>query len=617
MDPVETIEALGQELFSAFSGIGGMPAAISPVSFRGSIAPLNRAAEILQKTSPGDRFIFILDEFDDLPPEAYRFGALAEAFFSNLRAFSAQPNIAFVLVGGEKMPHVMGAQGDQLNKFAPEPLTYFQRSSEWNDYVRLVVDPIGTPLNVTWSDSALNQLFNATFGHPYYTKLICGRAFSTAVSERDAEITDRDVRHAVRLLASELDSNSFAHIWKDGINADGKEAHVRELQRCRVLLAISKTLRAGETVTTEHIQKHNSSPKLPKHELGPILQECCRRDILRDTHSKLEFVVPLFETWLKEKGVSRLVIDTLAEDLEAELKEAEDSAYVTPSETTDLARRWPIYRGVQISSDQIRAWLEQVRSYREQRLLFKLLQHVRVFSHAEVREYLREAHRLLLPKLPEVVFTKRSDRRKDVLITYVDGAGKSGALFASLYAEENAIDARCVVPPSEVLRTISTMEDQGRYVRAIVIVDDMVGTGQTLADNVQRFTNSLGEDLRRKAISVLVVAITSTHEGARVVREALCQARNVDAQLHVCSPLSDEVYAFPTSGVGFWADERERDLAKALCTELGSRIYRDNPLGFGGLGLLVTFTQTCPNNTLPILHSTSSDWRPLFLRPVN
>lgn len=619
-DPVGTVEALGWQVFDELSSACNLSKELGNVSFRGSLATLNRAAQVLQKKCPKDRFIFVLDEFDELPPEAYRLGPLAEAFFSNLRTFSAQQNIAFLLVGGEKMPYVMHAQGDQLNKFAPEQLTYFQRSSEWNDYVQLVREPIDVPLNIFWSDSALNLMFDVTFGHPYYTKLICARVFATAVSERDGEITDSDVKHAVRILSTELDSNSFAHIWKDGINADGEEAHVRELQRTRALVAIAKTLRANEKLTLEAIQKHNTSARLQKHELGPVLQEFCRRDILRDVQAHYEFVVPLFQAWLKERGVTRLVPDSLAEELEVEVKRAEDAAYVTSNEITQIARRWPTYRGEQISSEEIRAWLEQVPSFRDQRLLFKLLEHVKFISHLEVRERLRDAHRLLRPKLPEVVFTKKTDRRRDVLISYVDGAGKSGAGFAALYAEENSIDAKLVVPPGEISKKVMELEEQQRDISAVVIVDDIVATGGGLSGNVQRFAASIGADLKKKAISVLVVALTATRQGADKVRQSLSKIPNLEAELVICELLDDSAFAFPQSGIGFWTDDKERDRAKALCLELGARIYRDNPLGYGGLGLLVTFTQTCPNNTLPIIHSWAKGdrkWNPIFPRPTN
>lgn len=102
---------------------------------------MSKTADTLFQNSPEKKFVFVLDEFDEIDPDLYRFGALAEAFFSNLRTLSSKQNVAFLLVGGEKMPFVMSAQGDQLNKFVSERLDYFSRAEEWADFVKLVCKP--------------------------------------------------------------------------------------------------------------------------------------------------------------------------------------------------------------------------------------------------------------------------------------------------------------------------------------------------------------------------------------------------------------------------------------------------------------------------------------------
>ena len=50
-----------------------------------------------------------------------------------------------MLVGGN-MPFIMGAQGDQLNKFIREPLDYFSRSAEWEDFCELARQKGTVPL---------------------------------------------------------------------------------------------------------------------------------------------------------------------------------------------------------------------------------------------------------------------------------------------------------------------------------------------------------------------------------------------------------------------------------------------------------------------------------------
>jgi hypothetical protein len=146
------------------------------LNFEGTLAPLNRICELLFQQSRDRRFVVVLDEFDSIHPELYRMVALAETFFSNLRTLSSKRNVAFVLIGGENMPFVIAAQGDELNKFRCESLTYFSRIDEWPDFCSLVQRPVSQ--HITWHPSALNALFDCTNGHPYYTKLAAARSFA-------------------------------------------------------------------------------------------------------------------------------------------------------------------------------------------------------------------------------------------------------------------------------------------------------------------------------------------------------------------------------------------------------------------------------------------------------
>jgi hypothetical protein len=303
----------------------------------------------------------------------YRFGPLAEIFFANIRTLAARKNLAFILVGGEKMPFIIGAQGDQLNKFVREPLDYFSRADEWNDFVELVTGPLKGSLN--WEEPALNELFTLTNGHPYYTKLLCAKVFSNAVVQRDTEIISRDIRHALSGRVSELDTNAFAHFWKDGINSERETSEVIELKRLRLLVAFGRASRYGKT-TKETVATQLGSSSMQPQEVPPLIDDFCRRDIMNETAGEVVIQLPIFFRWLKDVGVSKLITSTLAEDLEAELRKANDIAYVSAKEIETLIRGWPLYRGTQITGESVRAWLEQVEQPSEQRLLFTISEHL-------------------------------------------------------------------------------------------------------------------------------------------------------------------------------------------------------------------------------------------------
>ena len=159
---------------------------------------------------------------------------------------------------------------------------------------------------------------------------------------------------------------------------------------------------------------------------------------------------------------------------------------------------------------------------------------------------------------------------------------------------------------------------EGR-VSALVIIDDVICTGESLSNNVQKFVTVHKELLAARSVPLLLIALCSTTAGENYVRSVLSKLPLSDVDLRICEVLDPRHYAFDVKN-GIWRDEDERDRAHALCVDLGARIYRNNPLGFGGQALLVTLPLTTPNNSLPILHSRAKApdmWQPLFPRLTN
>lgn len=614
-DSSATVEALGDAIAEFLCADAGPEVVADKFSFKGSLAPLSRIADALIRVDSKRRYIIILDEFDEIHVDMYRYGALAETFFANLRAISAKRNIAFLLVGGERMPFVMSAQGDQLNRFAKEQLDYFSRVAEWDDYQELVRRP--TNENLNWSAGAIARLFDLTNGHPYYTKLLCNRIYLTAVAERDSEITDAEVESAASRLVGELDANAFAHIWKDGIQQEEKEAEVVELRRRRLLSAIARALRSGKRLTFESIASSKLGLKLMDPEILPLVADFERRGFLRGVDAAYELTIPLFGDWLVAHGSAPLLSDALADEYESLVQKAEEDAHVSPAEIVSLTKSWHIYQGQNISPEAVRAWIEQVTSKQEQRQLFTILQNVRFFSTMEVREQLRSAHGMLSQFLRPFVQEKKVDRRSDVFVTYVDGLGKSGAHYAALYAEENRIMSSCVVPPENVDLAVAKHEEaHGSSISAVVVVDDFVGTGKSLAGNIGKFEESYGAFLRSRGIRLFVVALASTKEGEAKVRASLRNIKELDVDLRVCEVIQPRHYAFRSEGK-IWKSADDEARAKELCLRIGRKVHKENFLGYGDSGLLVVFPNNCPNNSLPILHGDSSGdfrWVPLFPR---
>ena len=270
--------------------------------------------------------------------------------------------------------------------------------------------------------------------------------------------------------------------------------------------------------------------------------------------------------------------------------------------------------------ETVRAWLDQVDLNRKKRLLFTVLTHLHFFDEQKVRTSLRTAHGLVLPELPRFVQRKRSQRRLDVVVTYVDGEGKSGQYYAAKYAEENKIGTQSIISPINFGARVREYEEEFGKVAAIVIVDDIVATGRSWAKSFIEFTNQFERTLRAMNVPINLIALTATAEGERYVRSVIEKVEWLDVDLRVCELLTTDDFAFNDDN-DVWKSHEDRQEAHALCRDLGATIYSNNPLGYGGQGLLVVFPDTCPNNALPILHSASKgagrQWLPLFPRLTN
>ena len=617
MDAMETVMALGIEIANFLCE--GLPKEMMPNAseFRGTLAPLIRLAKRLGSDNPNTRYVVMLDEFDEIHPEMYRFGPLAEAVFSNLRTLASQKNIAFILVGGEKMPFVISAQGDQLNKFIREPLDYFSRDEEWADYQDLVAGP--TKNSLSWQPGAINRIFDLTNGHPYYTKLLCSRILRNAVADRDSDITRFEVDKAAALVVSGLDINAFAHYWKDGIQADKEEEESTSLLRQRVLASLAKVIRAGDSSNVESISKHGRQFNLQPHEVQLVLQDLCRRGILHERAGRYSCAVLLFSQWLCEVGANRLIVDTFGDQLADALRRSEEEAYVQAHELVTLTSTWDPYRGRRIGPEDVRAWLEQVGMKRDQRLLLKILQAIRFVSEVEIRKMLKLAYSMLTSHVKPFVKGKRADRRSDILVVYVDGEGKSGQQYASKFAEENQISSWCVMNSDNFVEKAALFENRmGVTIDAVVVIDDIIGTGNSLSTNLQAFANAASAFMNDRSAMLAVIVLLATSKGEQRVRKVMKEF-SFPTDLRICESIENRHFAFGNESK-VWKDATEADRAKALCLEAGTRVYKKQPLGFGDEGLLVVFPVTCPNNSLPILHSrskTTHKWMPLFERPVN
>ncbi len=602
----KTIKNLGQKICNQIQKTDIRLSNLQTPKFNDSLSPLSDFLEEVTTIIPEYRILFILDEFDELPIEIYRFNPIGQSFFLALRAISSKKNFGFVLVGGQKMDFIISVQGDALNKFQPNRIDYFEKySSDFQDLVRKPVAKWGIEI----SDQALYELHQQTGGNPYFTKQICRELFKLMVARRDGHITPKEIKEATTFTLNSIASNSFIHFWKDGIFETGDIAEQNSMNRRKILLALAETYRKYSEVKKENIIDQAIKYGLKIDIIEKELQDFERRQVLIKTNDIYDCKVPLFAKWLRDKGVNEIITTFTDPDAILKRKKDEEEAYVRPEEIIKLVSTWELYlyRGQAITDDKVRAWLNQFGENSKQRLMFKILQKVRFYQEHPIKIKMKQCERVVNQGLVRKYVGKQK-KRSDILISYLDSPGKSGSSYAKIYADVNEIFYKNVIERGCICKEITERKE----IQALVFIDDFIGTGNSACEYFEELANECADILKERDLKIFFLVVCGFREAQELVEEKLIEL-NLDVKIHICDPLDESAKVFSEKSTIF-SNSNERGEARVVAYEHGIKLVKNNPLGFGDCQSAVIFPDTCPNNSLPILWSDSNNWIPLFKR---
>jgi len=471
-DPVGTIEALGRKLCDELRFANGNWTSIPTPPFDGAFAPFGDFANQIQRVTPGHRLIFILDEFDELPTDLYTHNNVADAFFLSLRSISAKPSVGFVLVGSEKMQAILSLQGHELNKFKAMRVDYFDRQQHWGDFVDLVRRPTDDILEI--SDGAVNSLYDYTAGNPYFTKLICKSLFKAMVSRRDGHVTQSEISATVQSELRSVAVNSFLHFWEDGIIEKGEEHRRISETRQKTLLCYAECSRRTKLVTLQQLKAAAAGFDMSEEMIEQEVDDFVQRNVFLRDESFIRIKVGFFAEWLRESG-PRELLPRLSDRIATLERKREEAAYVRDDEIRPIVDTWKVYKGRRLAIEDVRRWLQQFGTSVDQRLMFKLLMKLKFFDEDQIRRRLATLQQMISRDVA-FRYEGKVPRLHDIIVSYLDGPGKSGFQYAKIYAEENRIYHENVQEPPRALKN-ATRSDSA--VKALVFIDDFLGTGQS------------------------------------------------------------------------------------------------------------------------------------------
>lgn len=609
--PERTVAALGDLLVKRMRHADERLKHLAAPDFTDALSPLTGFVSDVETSAPDVRFLVVVDEFDELPPETYRKGGVGDSLFVTLRSLGGRDQIGFILVGGEKIDFLLKHQGERLNKFATVRVDYFSHDDHWDDFEELVRAPVRDAIHI--DQDAVELLYDWTAGNPFFTKLICGAMFDRAVSNRDAHVTEAEIERAVSVALKVVGVQSFQHFWDDGIEHEGS-AEVTSRRR-RVMLALGDALRALRvddggyarvTAPEEIVVARAADYGVAGEDARQELRDFVRRGVLINSDGRYRPRVPFFSAWLQDHGVQAIVTSFGESDVILQRRRVEEDVLVRPEEILEVTDRLGLYRGRQITEDAVRAWLRQFGDPDKQRLAFRLLEALKFYGGDAVRQKAREAHGVVARDLADQ--DARTRRGGTPIVSYLGSPGKSGTAYARLYAQENRIlTATNVVAPEHLPEQISrTSEPQ-----ALIFVDDFVGTGNGAADALAELVETQ-PFLRELSAPIYFFALCGFESGIHRIAQAV-EELGLEIQIAACDLMTEADRVFSEHSVVF-PDPAERSLAELLLTEKGRDLESHYPLGYGDMQALVVFEYSCPNNSLPVLWQKTAEWRPLFPR---
>lgn len=342
----------------------------------------------IKRLLPKLKFIIIIDEFDEIPSDLYRYTDIGNTFFHNIRSLSQEgTQIGFILIGGENM-QIIRQSTDRLNLFSPFQVDYFDKERFFGDFKELIRYPVQDILE--FSDRSIDEIYKLTEGNPFFTKFICDKLFKLACDKKDSYVSIDEAKEAIADSIESLDTINVNHFWIDGIWEDqsGRRDQA-QTQRRRFLIAYAETKRCNRGVRRQEILK---SRILTDVATDTMIENFINRGILLEEEGYFRLKPELFDEWLVQRG-SQLLTSSLSDaDALEELKNKEDKAFVTDKEIVGLTKSWDLYRSTEITTSHVRAWLDQFSDNLERRLMFKLLENVTFYSEIKIREKLRIIH---------------------------------------------------------------------------------------------------------------------------------------------------------------------------------------------------------------------------------
>jgi len=578
----------------------------------------------LVEAHPDQKFVVIIDEFDDLDPSLYT-GERGKQFIKALRSVS-EAGLTFFFVGSERMDEIFTRHQSDLNKWINERL---DRIASREDCRALIADPLTG--SIEFSAEAVDFIIDYAAGNPFYMHTFCYQLMLRCLKEYRTYIDINDAYAVRQHLLSSVGPANFAHFWEDNPVLDSYEKAMQSGENCIALCCVS--LLGGRFESIEEVIEAQDSLglRLEQRASETTLRDACarlmKRHIIHQNNAGEPWMVslPIFREWLGANAVAHLLPVWHEAKLLTKPKvqggrrvrtTTEEVPFAIPEEDLLAVAQKLLFFGKQKDVAEIRSWLRQFDDDNRIEMAFTLLKRLaesgfindgmRALGHQRMAEMI-EAHRRTIGQLGWKVVKARND---NLALGYLDSEHKSGATTAR---EVNRVAKAGKIGAANDMSQWMTQHKDGEPI--LVIADDFAGTGGTLVKGLKRMKARIPEPLWDWYLNsgrLVVIIMFAFGEALELVKKEFPGIRIAAHTIY-----GEELRACDERS-GIFASASDRQFAIEVLTQIGRELSPSHPLGHGDMGALVVMHNTTPNNTLPIFWCGGTvaerPWIPLFPR---
>lgn len=264
------------------------------------------------------------------------------------------------------------------------------------------------------------------------------------------------------------------------------------------------------------------------------------------------------------------------------------------------------FRGYVLRPQDVDAWLKQFPG-ELQSLAAHLVRQICEKYYIGVRDY----HDGLM----EVIKRSGIPRGGEIIFCKWQRTGESSERISNVIKNQAGWKIRSELDLRE--QSCSFPAEAIKPVKWIVLADDFVGSGRTITSLFSSFQNTLPQVLRlNPQLVVCILILAGFEDGLRWLREKTRQWRN-RVRIVVARNLYNRDRCFhPNSEVIPQASEQQR--FREFCIQMARqqmpRLPKEFWLGYNETSCLVTFFDSVPNNTIPVVWYCQGVWKPLFPR---